>query len=137
VADAHDQKTTHSYVVHYPPHPPRRGDPHYRDFMEYRRRTRATAQCAFAVRINDPTECAGGLELHHDHIEFAQQNGVDFARLEHMYPGVSDPESVGAWIESAENLVWYCEKHHRGHGGVHVASASDFEASHFVKGMIE
>ncbi len=49
---------------------------------------------------------------------------------------ISDPSQVGAWVESGENLVFYCAKHHRGHGGVHHASASDFEAEHYVKGLI-
>jgi len=52
------------------------------------------------------------------------------------YPGVSDPNKVGEWVESALNLLWLCEFHHRGHGGVHVASSSDFEAEKYVRGLI-
>lgn len=133
---AHNQRTTHSYVIHYPEHPPREGDPHYRDFEAYRRRTKDTAQCAFAVETGDTSECHGGLELHHTHIEFSLQNGVDLTRLERAYPGVSNPEEVGAWVESADNLTWLCAWHHRGHGGVHSAAAADFEASKFVRGLI-
>jgi len=132
----HDQKVTHSYTVHYPEHSPRESDKNYVDFEHYRRKTHATAQCAMGVERGDFSECAGGLELHHAHIEFALQNSVDLERLEHHYPGVSDPTAVGAWVESAENLMWLCAKCHRGHGGVHVASSSDYEASKFVKGLI-
>lgn len=133
---AHDAQQTHHYLVHYPAHPPRKSDPHYKDFAEYRRRTHKTAKCAEAVRRSDFSECHGGLELHHHHVEFALQNGVDLKWLEVDYPGISDPDSVGAWVESAANLVWLCEWHHRGHGGVHVASSSDFEASRYVRGLI-
>jgi hypothetical protein len=133
---AHVQKVSHSYYVVYPAHPPREGDPHYRDFDAYRRNTVATAQCQFAVDTGDTSDCNGGLELHHSHIEFSLQNGVDLARLEHIYPGVSNPDELGAWIESGSNLTWYCEFHHRGHGGVHSAAAADFEASKFVRGLI-
>lgn len=133
---AHDQHTTHSYLMHYPEHPPRESDPHYQDFEAYRRRTKATARCEFAVETGDDSECHGGLELHHTHIEFALQNGVDLARLERAYPGVSSPDQVGAWVETADNLTWLCSWHHRGHGGVHSAAASDYEASKFVKGLI-
>lgn len=134
VVDAHDQSVNHRYTVHYPAHPARSSDPHYRDFKEYRRRTVKTARCQFGLdRGNDFTECNGSLELHHAHIEFALQNGVDLALLEAKYPGVSDPVSIGAWIESAENLVYLCEFHHRGHAGVHVVSVSDYEASHYVR----
>lgn len=137
MTEAHDQKTTHSYLMHYPEHPPRESDPHYRDFEEYRRRTKDTARCQFAVETGDDSECHGGLELHHHHIEFSLQNGIDFARLDHLYPGISDPSKAGEWVESAQNLVYYCAWHHRGHGGVHVAAAADFEASKWVKGLIE
>jgi hypothetical protein len=130
---AHDQATTHHYLVHYPEHPAREGDPHYRDFEHYRKQTKDTAKCAFAIEIGDESECNGGLELHHTHVEFSLQNGVD---LEHLYPGISNPDEVGAWIETAPNLTWLCASHHRGHGGVHVAAAADFEASKWVKGLI-
>lgn len=141
---AHDQKTTHHYLMHYPEHPARAHDPHYRDFEAFKRRTAATAKCQFGVdRDGDFSECVPGpehwprgLETHHGHIEFSLQNGVDLALLEHRYPGISDPDKIGAWIESADNLMWLCTFHHRGPGGVHVASASDYEAEHFVRRLI-
>lgn len=138
VVQRHTQKISHSYYVVYPDHEPREKDPHYADFMAYRKRTKATAKCKFAEEIGDDSECdkEHPLELHHAHIEFALQNGVDLARLEHVYPGISNPDEVGAWVESAANLVWYCQLHHRGHGGIHVAAAADFEAEKFVKGLI-
>jgi hypothetical protein len=136
---AHNQAETHHYTVHYPEHPPRKDDPHYRDFEAYRNRTKLTAKCAIGAHRNDFSECSldKPLELHHAHVEFALQNGVDLAWLEKDYPGISDPLRVGAWVESADNLLWLCEFHHRGHGGVHVASASDFEAEKYVKGLIQ
>lgn len=134
--DAHDQHVSHHYTVHYPAHEPRETDPHYKDFDAYRRRTHKTAKCAIGEHRNDYTDCRGPLELHHAHVEFALQNSIDLVWLEQDYPGISDPGSVGAWVESAANLVWLCLFHHRGHGGVHVASAADFEAEHFVRGLI-
>lgn len=133
---AHDQNETHRYTMRFPEHPARKDDPHYRDFEHYRAATKSTAVCAKGAEIGSTADCSGGLELHHAHIEFSLQNGVDLAVLEAHYPGVSDPGRVGAWVESAANLMWLCEFHHRGHGGVHVASASDFEAETFVRGLI-
>jgi hypothetical protein len=133
---AHDQKVSHGYTIHYPEHSPRESDAHYVDFEAYRRKTHATAKCAIGEHRNDFSECEGALELHHAHVEFALQNSIDLKWLEQDYPGISDPESVGAWVESAANLEWLCLKHHRGHGGVHVATASDFEAERFVRGLI-
>jgi len=134
--DAHDQGITNNYVVHYPPHEPREKDPHYKDFNAYRHATKDAAKCAIGDHRNDFSECAGGLELHHAHIEFSLQNGVDLKWLEVDYPGVSNPDEVGKWVESGANLLWLCEKHHRGVGGIHHASASDFEAEKYVRNLI-
>lgn len=133
---AHDQKITKHYLVHYPEHLPRKDDPHYIDFEHYRKATYKTAKCALGLARGDFSECDGPLELHHAHVEFALQNGVDLKWLERVYPGISKPDQIGAWVESAENLMWLCAKCHRGHGGVHVASASDWEAEHFIRGLI-
>jgi hypothetical protein len=134
---AENRAITHHYVVCYPAHPPRAKDPHYKDFDAFRRHTAKTAKCAVGQHRNDYSECHGQLELHHAHVEFALQNGIDLAWLETDYPGISDPDTVGAWVESANNLMWLCEFHHRGHGGVHVASAADFEAEKYVRGLIQ
>jgi hypothetical protein len=136
MTDAHDQKATNSYIVHYPPHEPREKDPHYKDFNHYRNATKDTAKCAIGEHRGDFSECQGQLELHHTHIEFSLQNGVDLKWLETDYPGVSDPEQVGAWVESAANLEWLCMKHHRGAGGIHHAAAADFEAEKYVRDLI-
>lgn len=134
---SHAQVETRRYMMHYPAHPHRKQDPHYVDFEHYRASHVGTAVCAFAARRGgDASECHGALELHHAHIEFALQNGVDLALLEHEYPGVSDSSQVGTWVESAKNLVFYCAFHHRGHGGIHVAAAADFEASHYIRNLI-
>jgi hypothetical protein len=147
---AHDQTVSHRYMVHYPDHPARTSDPHYADFDHFHRKYRATARCALGERLGFDT-CADaqgnpaipvdggpqpGLELHHSHVEFSLQNGVDLALLEEDYPGISDPSQIGAWVESAHNLIWYCAAHHRGAGGVHVAAASDWEAERYVRDLI-
>jgi hypothetical protein len=151
IVAAHDQAEGHHYVMHFPPHPARSDDPHYADFDHYHRLHRAEARCFIGERIGygdckdaqckpcPPPADGGeqpGLELHHAHIEFSLQNGVDLAALEKDYPGVSDPSQVGAWVESGQNLRWYCAWHHRGAAGAHTASHSDFEASQYVQGLI-
>jgi hypothetical protein len=69
-------------------------------------------------------------------VEFSLQNGVDLTWLEQDYPGISNPDEVGSWVESAQNLQWLCLRHHRGLDGVHKLSASDFEAMKYVRGLI-
>lgn len=138
MVDAHTSKITHRYTIAYPAHEPRQNDPHYVDFAAYRRRTVKDARCIYAVQVGDDSECDKDhpLELHHCHIEFALQNAIDLKRLEKVYPGVSDRLHVGAWVESGTNLEWRCRWHHRGHAGVHCATASDYEAERFVRNLI-
>ena len=137
--EAHDGHITHHYTIHYPAHPERTSDPHYKDFNSYRKRTKDSAKCVIGDHRNDFSECSldKPLELHHSHVEFSLQNGVDLKWLEIDYPGISDPDSIGAWVESADNLLWLCEFHHRGNGGIHTAAASDYEAEKYVRGLIK
>lgn len=139
---AHDQAISNRYVVHYPPHPPRKSDPHYKDFSAIHRRWKADPdkwQCEIGKHRGDFSECdlTKPLELHHSHVEFSLQNGVDLKWLEKDYPGISDPDHVGAWVESEANLMVLCVNHHRGHGGIHHAAAADYEAAKYVRGLIE
>ena len=137
VTNAHAQTVSHKYTVHYPDHYPRVGDPHYIDFEHYRRLHEATARCTFADSA-DSDQCVldKPLELHHKVIEFSLQNGVDFATLEKDYPGISNPNSVGAWVESDQNFEFLCQYHHRGAGGTHVAAHSDYAAERYIKDLI-
>ena len=132
---AHDQHISHNYIMHFPAHYPRKEDPHYIDFEHYRKAHVKDAKCAYADSASGDL-CTTQLELHHKVIEFSLQNGVDFATLEKDFPGISDPNQVGAWVESDQNFEWLCSFHHRGHGGIHTASASDFTAEKYVKGLI-
>jgi hypothetical protein len=138
IVNAHTQETEHNYLMHYPEHPVTADDPNYVDFEAYRKKTKATAKCTVGAHRNDFSECdlTNPLELHHAHIEFSLQNGIDLSWLEVDYPGVSDTVNVGKWVESADNLLWLCRFHHRGHGGVHVAAASDYEAEKYVRGLV-
>ena len=138
---AHDQAVTRHYVIHYPDHAPRTNDPYYADFHAYKalRRKADTWTCDFALehRGGDTSECdlSSPLEAHHRIIEFAVLNSVDLTLLEPDYPGVS-AMGVGKWVESAKNLMILCIPHHRGHEGVHVASASDYASMFYIRGLI-
>ena len=138
---AHAQKFTHNYVVNYPEHGPRKTDPHWPDFLAYKanRRVSDTYYCDFAFehRNGDTSECAPAsvpLECHHKIIEFAMMNAVDFSLLEKDYPGVS-ANSVGAWVESAVNLMLLCVVHHRTTAGVHEVSFSDYGAAFYIRNL--
>lgn len=147
----HSQAQTHHYVVHFPPHPARKDDPHYVDFNHYHRLHRATARCYVGERIGfqdcrdaqaapAPPPADGGeqpgLELHHAHVEFSLQQGISLAALEKDFPGISDTTDVGAWVETDVNFRWLCAFHHRGPAGAHTAAHADWEAQNYVLGLI-
>lgn len=139
ITGAHIQKVTHSYAIGFPNHEPRQDDPHYKDFNHIRDQWSKDPDkwvCSVGKHRNDFSECEGGMELHHSHIEFALMNEIDLVWLEVDYPGVNDPEELGAWVESAENLEVLCERHHRGLDGAHKLSYSDYNGIEYVKGMI-
>src|SRR6185437_444767 len=147
---AHSQKMTHTYVVHFPAHPARTSDPHYVDFNHYHQLHRPTARCWVGAKIGfdecldaqgnvvsiDANGEMSGLELHHAYVEFSLQNGIDLAALEKDFPGISNPDEVGAWVESDANFRWLCVFHHRAAGGAHTASHSDWTAEQYVRGLI-
>jgi hypothetical protein len=138
---AHDQAETRHYTLHFPAHPARADDPHYKDFDHLHREWKKDPEkwrCAVGAHRGDFSECdlTKPLELHHSHVEFSLQNGVELSWLEADYPGISNADEVGAWVESAQNLTVLCVFHHRGHGGIHVAAAADYEAEKFVRGLI-
>jgi hypothetical protein len=138
IIPAHTQLVAHRYIINYPEHGPREGDPSYADFHAYKRHRRenGTYICDFAVehRNGDTSECdmSKPLECHHAHIEFAMMNAVDLSLLEKDYPGVSSM-GVGKWVESAANLQLLCVVHHRTDNGVHKVSYSDYGASFYIR----
>lgn len=160
MTDAHDAKQSHTYTMHFPEHPAREADPHYADFHWFHNKYGPDARCVIGLQFDDgsaPTrqtetphrligvgetrascDVVHPIELHHHAVEFSLQNGIDLAALEKDYPGISNPNDLGAWVENrgGTNFEWLCCSHHRGHGGAHVASASDFAAEHYVRGLI-
>lgn len=138
----HDQKFSHTYIIHYPAHEPRDEDPHKVDFLEWKRRRKEnnTYYCDFAHdhRGGDSSECdlTHPLEAHHNKVELAMLNEIDFGLLAIDFPGI-DQQSVGAWIDGDQNLTLLCRNHHRGPGGIHNASYSDFTATYYVRDLIK
>ena len=81
MVEAHEGNVTHRYTMHYPEHPERRNDPHYKDFNAIRKAWKKDPdkwQCAIGKHRNDFSECDNDnpLELHHAHVEFSLQNGI-------------------------------------------------------------
>ena len=63
-------------------------------------------------------------------------NSVDLAALQVDFPDLTDMAKVGEWAESDANFMFLCARHHRSFGGVHHASAADWEASLYVQNLL-
>lgn len=132
---AHDQTESSKYVVHYPAHLPRKSDPNYKAFEAYHRATQKTAVCFIGQRVGFDT-CAGGLELHHAHVEFSLANGIDLKAIQTDFPDLADMAAVLRWVETDQNFRWLCVFHHRGHAGAHVVSHAFWEAGQYVPRLV-
>jgi hypothetical protein len=145
---AHAQKVTSHYVIHYPDHAPREGDPNYAAFNAYHRANEATSFCYVGKRLGFD-QCADatglpmldqpghlGLELHHKVLEFSLINAVDLAAVALDFPDLTDEAEVAAWAETDANFMWLCAKHHRGAGGIHHAAAADWTAELYIRDLI-
>lgn len=144
----HNQIVTNHYVIHYPAHEPRTGDPNYAAFEAYHKANEPVAVCYVGERLGFD-QCADaqgkpmidqpghpGLELHHKILEFATINEVDIAALDVDFPDLTDLDKVKAWAETEPNFMWLCAKHHRGAGGAHHAAWADFEAEMYIRNLI-
>lgn len=136
---AHQLTVSRHYTIHYPAHEPRAHDPHYAAFEAFRRHHREGAACYVGARAGH-AQCTGGLELHHDGLEFAVANAADSQALHQDYPEISadaTADEVAQWIESSPSeFRWLCVFHHRGRGGAHVAAHADWQAQLYVPGLI-
>lgn len=146
--DEHDQTVTNHYVIHYPAHSPREGDPNYAAFNAYHRANEKLGVCYMGARLGFD-QCADtqgkamldqpghpGLELHHRLLEFATINGVDLEAIQVDFPDLTDLAKVAAWAETEANFMWLCAKHHRGAGGAHHAAWADFSAEMYIRDLI-
>ena len=129
-------------MVFYPEHVEREHDPTYKLFQKFRREHKDTAKCWFGEQRGSFNECTLDLplELHHSIIEHALTGAIDtpeeFEWFSDDYWGVDTPEELAAWVNSArQNLIFLCQYHHRGAGGIHVLSAADWAASQYIHKM--
>jgi hypothetical protein len=118
MTEAHDQRLTLHLLTHVPAHEPREDDPHYHLFNQVKARMKRQGLMRCVI---DDDYCGGNVELHHSHIEFSQQGGVDLDKInKQLGLDLDDDEEFQQWIESPGNLEPLCEVHHRTHFGIHV-----------------
>jgi len=119
---AHTQETTIHYRQYFPDHEPRTDDPHYHIFNEARKKLKEAGKLICWVCGKDEAAAGQPIELHHDRVEFALQNGVDIGKFIEAFPdlNIHNEEEFFAFVEGEGNLLPLCKLHHTGIEGIHL-----------------
>lgn len=104
----HDMFRTLHEVIHYPTHEQREES---EEFREVKKSLHAEGVKCFI----DNGRCEGALEVHHNIIEWATSNEIDWEKVE--------KEMGFHSVDSRKQMLVLCAKHHRGKGtGIHECS---------------
>ena len=130
----HSAPRTLHEIAYYPPHGPRRGDPHYRIFNQARKHLidglnvgcwiGGATKSDIAAGLPQGHRCYGAtqLEAHHHIAEFAGLPEIDWRKVARDFPLLkinSDEDFLNA-AESEGGLLILCSKHHRApYHGIH------------------
>lgn len=106
---AHEVHETIHLLRRWSPHHTRKGDPYYPLFEAAKRKIKAAGLWKCAISNAD---CAGPLTLHHEYVEFADQNSVDVDQLNTLLGLHLQGDEFQKWIESPGNLEVLCTQHH-------------------------
>lgn len=106
-------------LVAYPKHEPRKASETYRR-THHHLVYELDAPC-WVCGIRHST--GGAMETHHDHFEWASQNGLDLEKVTADWPAITDRQKLAEWVDSEGNMLVLCASHHRGqHTGIHMIS---------------
>jgi hypothetical protein len=119
---SHTQNQTIHIQEFFPAHEPRESDPHYHLFNAARKKLKSAGKLICWVCGKDEAAAGAPIQLHHDKVEFALQNGVDLEKFEEKFPdlNIHSEEEFFAFVESEGNLTPLCQLHHTGKEGVHL-----------------
>jgi hypothetical protein len=106
-------------LVAYPKHEPRKASSEYRTVHHHLIYDLDAPCWVCGIRRSQ----GGALETHHDHFEWASQNGLDLDKVTADWPAITDREALAKWVDSELNMLVLCAAHHRGkETGIHMIS---------------
>lgn len=106
-------------LVSYPKHEPRRASAEYRKVHRHLVYEMDAPCWVCGIRRS----VGGAMETHHDHFEWASQNGLDLAKVTADWPAITDRQKLAEWVDSELNMLVLCAAHHRGkYTGIHEIS---------------
>jgi hypothetical protein len=104
--EEHDEIINTTYVAHYESHEDRE------ESKLFKKTKKEIHKENIPCFINNG-KCEGGIEIHHNIIEWSAQNGVDWEKVQKDHPEFND-------IDERYQMMALCEKHHRHKGfGIH------------------
>lgn len=105
IVPAHNDVRTLVEVAHYEEHGKRT------ESAEFRRVKRELHEAGVGCWVGQ--RCEGGLEVHHNIIEYSAMSEVDINKVRADHPEFKD-------VDCKEQMMVLCSKHHRGKGfGIH------------------
>lgn len=119
IVKAHDQVNHLTEVIHFPDHPPRHESEEFKRVRE--KFHKEGAKCY----INNGF-CEGNIEIHHNVVEWAAANAVDWQKVK--------AEFGFDHVDAYENMLPLCHKHHQAPGfGIHKISFPAWRLQRFMK----
>jgi len=122
-----------------PPHPAREDTPIYEAThkrMVYDLDTPCYVCGVTHTTLSDPTKNPFGakaMETHHFPVERSLIDACDPIRLGIDFPAVTDATTAQNWVDSEDNMLVLCDKHHRDPEiGIHHLSAQDFFVQRYL-----
>lgn len=107
IVKEHDEVRTFTELSHYEAHPERKESSAFKKLKDQLHKE--GAKCF----INNG-KCEGGIEIHHNIIEFSASEGIDWKKVQKDYPNFTNVDSFMG------NMLPLCQKHHREPGfGIH------------------
>ena len=135
-------------IATYPPHGPRRSDPHYKIFNAARKHLvdvlgvgcwiGGATKAQLREGLSHGHLCYGAqqLEAHHHIAEFAGLNEVDWEKVAQDFP-LLEIDSDEAFLRAAESdggLLILCDKHHRGpYHGIHTITEPVWKLNRYAR----
>jgi len=117
IVQAHQQETTLIEKIYYPTHPQRGAES--AEFEQNKKEMIASGDACWIC--GGTAESTGApLEGHHYNFEWALANSIDINKLKKNFPDAVD---VPTFLDSKENLLILCAKHHRSNlYGIHMVT---------------
>jgi|SRR6185312_6636794 len=133
LAHVHLTKESVATVEETPPHAPRVETEAYKKAHNFliNEKKQGCHICGVTVdTISDPARNPVGavqLESHHYPVERSLLDAVDPKKVHVDFPTVYDRATLEAWVDSPENLLVVCDRHHRGgETGIHHLLTQDW-----------